>query len=193
MTKEVRGWRRYEETQASPSSSSPLGKSLSHRTTQGSGQNRGSRSRKCVVQILLPLTCGETSASHGLSLRLSEEDEVSREETQKVLHPAHLPPAARLDTPGWGNSVTRCSPSGEWQDNVTGGTGTGAGTSWVAVLSRTMAGKAVGERLTVTGLGTLAGGRRVPVPGTGSRHFPWSTIFFPGPAPGVGGGGALLT
>lgn len=39
-----------------------------------------------------------------------------------------------------------------------------------SVLSRTMAGKVVGERLTVTGLGTLVGGRRVPVlamaPGT---------------------------
>lgn len=56
-----------------------------------------------------------------------------------------------------------------------------------SVLSRTMAGKAVGERLRVTGLGTLAGGRRVLVPGSGSRHFPCITIFFPSLALGVEG------
>lgn len=48
-----------------------------------------------------------------------------------------------------------------------------------------MAGKAVGERLRVTGLGTSAGGWRVPVPGSGSRRFPCDTSFFPGLALGV--------
>lgn len=65
---------------------------MSHRTIQGSRKNRGSGSGKCLVQILLLIGC-VTSGSHGTSLSLSEEDEVSREETQKV-----PPPAASLDS-----------------------------------------------------------------------------------------------
>lgn len=56
-----------------------------------------------------------------------------------------------------------------------------------SVLYRTMAGKAVGKRLRATGLGTLAGGQRVSVPGSDSRHFPCGTTFFPGLVLGVEG------
>lgn len=48
-----------------------------------------------------------------------------------------------------------------------------------SVLSRTIAGKVVEERLTETGLGTLVGGRRVLVPCGGSSHFRRGITFFP--------------
>lgn len=55
-----------------------------------------------------------------------------------------------------------------------------------SVLSRTMGGKVVGERLS-----DWAGGRggraEGPGSGSGSRHFPCSTTFFPGLALGVEG------
>lgn len=57
-----------------------------------------------------------------------------------------------------------------------------------SVLSRTIAGKVVEERLTETGLGTLAGGRRVLVPCGGSSHFRRRGItFFPSLALGLEG------
>lgn len=77
----------------------------------------------------LPLTGCTTLATQGTSPSFGEDNEVSGEDTQKV-----PPPAASLDSPEWGSSVVGYSPSGEWQDNVTGGTGTGAGAGWVALF-----------------------------------------------------------
>lgn len=94
--------------------------------------------------------------SHGTSLSLSEEDEVSREETQKV--PLR---AASLDSLGWGSLAVRCSLSGKCQDNVTGGTGTGAGQGWVALFFPEQWAERWWGRGSVTGLGAVVGGRRV--------------------------------
>lgn len=62
---------------------------------------------------------------------------------------------------------------------MTGGTQEqGQGQIGGSVLSRTIAGKVVEERPRETGLGTLAGGRRVLVPGGGSSHFHCGITFF---------------
>lgn len=124
-----RGWGLLERNTGLPAVSRPLGKSRSHRAIQGNGKERGCRSRKQVVQIL-PLTGCATLASQGTSPNFCGEDnEVSGEDAQKV-----PPAAASLDSPEWGRSVGRYNPSGEWQHNMTGGTGTGAGPGWVALF-----------------------------------------------------------
>ena len=124
-----------KKPEASQPSSGLLGKSLSERATQGTAKERGFRSRKCVVQML-PLTGRTTLASQSLKMT-----RLAGRRHRKV-----PPPAAGLDSPGWGSPVVRYSPSGEWQDNVTGGIDRNRGRARLggSVLSRTMAGKAVG-------------------------------------------------
>lgn len=73
-----------------------------------------------MVQILLPLIGCVTLASHGTFLSLREDNKVKQGRDTES-------PSTCWDSLGWGSLMVRCGPSKEWQDNVTGGTGTGAG------------------------------------------------------------------
>lgn len=127
-----------------------------------------------MVQIL-PLTSCATLASRGTSASLTEDDEVGRKE--KV-----PPPAASPGQSGMGQlsseiqSLRGVAGQCDRRDRQEQGQGQAG---WLCSFPNNGRKGGGGERLRVTGLGTLAGGRRVLVPGSGSSHFPCSAAFFP--------------
>lgn len=123
----------------------------------------------------LPLTGCVTLGSHGTSVSSTEDNEVGRKE--KV-----PPPAARPGQSGMGQlrseiqSLWGVAGQCDRRDRQEQGQGQAG---WLCSFQNNGRKGGGGEKLRVTGLGTLAGGRRVLVPGSGSSHFPCRAAFFP--------------
>lgn len=107
---------------------------------------------------------------------VTEDDEVGGEETQKSPSTCCWPGQPRMGQPSSEIQSLR-GVAGQCDRRNRQEQGQGQA-GWLCSFQNNGR-KGCGGRLRVTGLGTLAGGRRVLVPGSGSRHFPCSATFFP--------------